>query len=731
MVNIIDLNLLAKRESERVEWKENVADVEDIIKTITAFANDYSNLGGGYVVCGAREVKDEYGFPGVTYQGLTAERIKEIKGRVVNACRNFVDPEIVPIVEELLVPGDESKRVLVFIVPASNNAHSYRSKTVPSNYYIRIDSHTMEARNGLYRELLIRKHQLEPWDKRINQNSSIEDLDLLILREYLQEMKLWFPNKSLEDYLSDKEKISDFTPPLTGKKDLDPTLKLKNFAILMFGKKPLEFFDGAYAVFSVYKGSDRSETTAERYEITGTIVQQAKRLIELLNAESYTAFDKTTDTPNQLKYPDRALKEAVINALVHRDYESDQPVRVTIFSDRIEIFSPGGLPLGLDKEKFKTGKASAHWRNQTLSHLFNRLQLAQAEGQGIPTIFKTMKDEGCPPPTFDPEPGSVTCVLPAHPRHQILREIAEIEKKIVLRDYQDANEKLAEILAKDLYNFRALELFCDANVKTPHIVFQFLQSHKLDFDRINPNTLIDIAETLALIPENENKDVAGLAETLLNKAIAGRLEEKQIIKIAYNFKKIGENKKVEEFINRIFLSHPELQKNSSLLQFRARAKIDLAKICQQSALDSKFSKKIKISAMRQFEKYLHEAEKDLYLALENTTGITEKDWLLRDLTYLQEMKRSLPTITTNKSSKSPTIYVDSLPPKIKEDELIMLFSGYGDIDHIDIPSKGAGYYAFIHFKNENSLTGVLRDKDKLFLKGQKINVSAYKKRGVK
>ncbi|MGE5341758.1 MAG: ATP-binding protein [Candidatus Omnitrophota bacterium] len=418
-MDTIDLKELSNRESERVEWKENVADIESVIKTIVAFSNDYSNLGGGYVVCGAKEEKDEYGFPMVTYQGLTADRIKEISGKVLSDCRNFVDPAIVPVIEELPIPGDESKQILVFIVSATNYAHSYRSKGT-STYYIRSGSHTIEARNGLYLELLIRKHQLEPWDKRINPNASIDSLDLLTLREYLQEMRLWFPNKSIDDYLSDTEKLADFTPPLAGKKGLDHTLRPKNFAILMFGKKPLDFIDGAYAIFSVYRGLDRSETTAERHEITGTVVQQAKRLIELLNAESYTFFDKTENTPNQVKYPVRALKEAVINALVHRDYESDQPVRVTIFSDRIEIYSPGGLPFGVDKEKFKSGNASAHWRNQTLSYLFNRLQLAQAEGQGIPTIIKTMKDEHCPPPIFDLGPESVTCILPANPRYMYL-----------------------------------------------------------------------------------------------------------------------------------------------------------------------------------------------------------------------------------------------------------------------------------------------------------------------
>ena len=68
----IDLKELSVRESERVEWKENGDDkriAQGIAKTISAFANDVANVGGGYVVCGAKEGKDEHGFPKVFYTG--------------------------------------------------------------------------------------------------------------------------------------------------------------------------------------------------------------------------------------------------------------------------------------------------------------------------------------------------------------------------------------------------------------------------------------------------------------------------------------------------------------------------------------------------------------------------------------------------------------------------------------------------------------------------------------
>jgi ATP-dependent DNA helicase RecG len=68
----LDLEDLRRRESERIEWKANVANIENVLETITAFSNDFSNLGGGYVICGAEEVEDHAGFQSVKFIGLTS-----------------------------------------------------------------------------------------------------------------------------------------------------------------------------------------------------------------------------------------------------------------------------------------------------------------------------------------------------------------------------------------------------------------------------------------------------------------------------------------------------------------------------------------------------------------------------------------------------------------------------------------------------------------------------------
>jgi len=635
----IDLKELIKRESERIEWKDQVASVESVVKTIVAFCNDYSNLGGGYVICGAKEIRDEHGFPAVEYTGLISSRYQEIEKKTIAHCKDKVSPPVTFLTEVLPCPSDEVKKILILIVPSTGAAHSYRpSSKEASTYYIRSGSNTIEAKNGLLMELLVRKKQLEPWDKRTNVKTDLSNIDLIAFRDSIQEMKLWDQRKSLEEYFSPENKLSDFVPPLAGKVGIDNRVCMRNFAILMFGKNPLNYFDGAYSIFSIYHGTDRGEPTAERSEIKGTIVQQARKLIELLNAESTIAFDKTSENPNQIKYPKRALQEAVINGLVHRDYESNQPLRVTVFSDRIEINSPGKLPSAIEIEKFKNGKAHSHWRNQSLAYFFSKLQLAQAEGQGIPTIIRTMKEEGNPNPVFEVSESNVICIIPAHPRHKKLKDVFDIENKIVIGNHLEAYEKTRQILLLDKYNFRAIELFCEINnlLGTQSRVFAFLKSSNIDLQLLNPNLLITIAEALSLI-ENKKSYHKDMIQEVIALSRKSQLEEKQILRIVLSLKKIQQNESLVEYIDERLKENISLNTSSPLLEERARAKMNLAKNCIKTG-NSKTSVKIKKRAWDRCRILLAEAEIDLKTALQNTTLDIERDYIKKDMIFLEKMK---------------------------------------------------------------------------------------------
>ena len=106
----------------------------------------------------------------------------------------------------------------------------------------------------------------------------------------------------------------------------------------------------------------------------------------------------------------------MVNVLAHRDYEMFDPARFTSYQDRIEFISPGKLLTGMTIEDLRKRRVMPLWRNQSLAWFLSRLQLAQAEGQGIQTIRSAMKAAGCPPPRFEASEVSVTCILRAHPR---------------------------------------------------------------------------------------------------------------------------------------------------------------------------------------------------------------------------------------------------------------------------------------------------------------------------
>jgi predicted HTH transcriptional regulator len=639
----IDLKELSVRESERVEWKENGDDknvVRSIVKTISAFANDIANVGGGYVICGAKEGKDEHGFPKVFYSGLSATKVKEIVGKVTQHCRDYVSPSINPLVSELENPEDPSTRIVVFTIIASPDTHTYRDGD-KNLYYVRIASDTKEARNGILTQLLIKKQKIEYFDKRVNPKGAESDIDVILFRDYMQEMGLLSPDKSLEDYFSEREQIAEFVPPLFEKVGLDNSLKPKNFTLLIFGKKSSisRIFPEAYTVLSIYRGKDRSEPTAERHMLSGTLIEQAKKAIELLNAEVYVAFDKLNEKPNQVKYPIRALQEAVINAIVHRDYEISEPNRITVFADRIEVRSPGALHWAVNKEKFKEGKASPKWRNQSFAYLFNKIQLAQSEGQGIPTIIRTMREEGCPDPVFELEAESVTCILPAHPRHQIIREIQEIQDTIILGSFQEAKVQLLSLLKKDPYNFRALDLLVEVATKLKEIgvLYSFITENQIDLYAINSNTLLNISEALSL--EKGNKPVQELASKALDIALSGRLEESQIVKAAISLKKTGSPEEVIRFISEAITKHPKLGSNSTLLEKRATSKMDMAKKCINTGKNRKSSPRIKARAWEMCRELLEEAERDLNKALEVVESQSEKYFIEQHFDFLNKMKK--------------------------------------------------------------------------------------------
>jgi hypothetical protein len=189
--------------------------------------------------------------------------------------------------------------------------------------------------------------------------------------------------------------------------------------------------------------------------------------------------------------------------------------------------------MGVDPQLFRVGRAEPRWRNQALAWFFNRLQLGQAEGQGIPTIIRVMREEGSPDPILDPGETRVRCVLPAHPRHAVLQDLRSVEQAIALGELSQARESVQRILARDSMNYRAVQLFAEVQqgLRDARPIYDFVVAHMGQVELLPPTVLLQLGEALLAGPE-PTESIRTLSQRLLLAASRGRLEERELRRIA-------------------------------------------------------------------------------------------------------------------------------------------------------------------------------------------------------
>ena len=132
-----------------------------------------------------------------------------------------------------------------------------------------------------------------------------------------------------------------------------------------------------------------------------------------------------TDRKRIEKIPEAAFREAIANALIHRAWDVDSQIKVSMFDDRIEIVSPGGLPSGITEDEYLSGKLSV-LRNRNLANVFYRLGFVEIFGTGI-TRIKQLYEEGLMQPDFEVSENTIKIVLPVFEKNL---NLTEDERKI-------------------------------------------------------------------------------------------------------------------------------------------------------------------------------------------------------------------------------------------------------------------------------------------------------------
>jgi len=185
----------------------------------------------------------------------------------------------------------------------------------------------------------------------------------------------------------------------------------KNGAVLFFGQQPEAIIDRAIIRCIAFEGRDKRFIIDDK-PFGGNLYQQYQQAMQWLKGKLNVRYDIEGQGGRPRKeiweIPETAFKEAIINALSHRDYyDKGAVIHIELFSDRVEISNPGGLVSAIPEAEF--GKRS-HSRNPLIFGLFSRMHLVEQVGSGIGRIQDLMKSAGLPEPIFQKE-GIFTVVL--------------------------------------------------------------------------------------------------------------------------------------------------------------------------------------------------------------------------------------------------------------------------------------------------------------------------------
>lgn len=172
-----------------------------------------------------------------------------------------------------------------------------------------------------------------------------------------------------------------------------------NAGILFFSNEPVKYIPQAMVVCALYKGTEKI-TVLDRKDLNGDLVTVINEAVLFLKKHLNLRYEiKGIQRKDILEIPEIAIREAVINAVCHRDYfEKGANVMVEIFDDRVEISNPGSLPHGLSIEDF--GKRSLS-RNPTIASLLHRIKYIEKMGTGINRMKEACNEAGIPEPEFD------------------------------------------------------------------------------------------------------------------------------------------------------------------------------------------------------------------------------------------------------------------------------------------------------------------------------------------
>jgi ATP-dependent DNA helicase RecG len=230
------------------------------------------------------------------------------------------------------------------------------------------------------------------WDEYIEESASMADIKIETIEKFKQ-----IAVKRIPFVKDEKEPIK-----VLEKLNLIDNGKLKRAAILLFGKNPKKFWTSAYIKVGKFLNDTDIVSTDD---IEGNLFEQVEKTMEILRTKYLISEIKFEGIyrKEELEYPEEALREAIINAVIHRDYIGPH-TQLKIYPDKIILWNVGTLPKEIRIDELKKSHSS-YPRNELLADVFFKAGLIEAWGRGTIKIADELKKAGLPEPEFKEEFG--------------------------------------------------------------------------------------------------------------------------------------------------------------------------------------------------------------------------------------------------------------------------------------------------------------------------------------
>jgi ATP-dependent DNA helicase RecG len=389
--------LLKDLESDRTERKASLSDPNRVRQAICAFANDLPDHRQPGVV-----------FVGVNDDGSCANlRVTDELLRTLSDMKS--DGNITPFPSMTVQKRNLAGCELAVVAVSPSDAPPVRYK---GRVHIRVgprrDIATLEEERHLAEK---RRSKDLPFDLWPVSSATLDDLDLDLFR------RTYLPSAVSVEIVEENQRTNEQQLAsvrfMTVGTEVRPTV----LGILVVGKDPRQFLPCAYIQFLRIDGLELTDPIKYPKEIAGPLPDLLKMLDEVFEANISVASNITSG-PTEIRHPDypiEALRQIARNAVLHRTYEgTNAPVRITWFSDRIEIQSPGGPYGQVNRQNFGQPGVT-DYRNPHLAEAMKNLGYVQRFGVGIPLARREMEGNGNPPPEFIVEAAHVLAILRRRP----------------------------------------------------------------------------------------------------------------------------------------------------------------------------------------------------------------------------------------------------------------------------------------------------------------------------